>query len=158
MTATLISGCMEGAKIEKPDSRTKAEIQRDENGSFLGLGNKLGGRDKQLEGNLININAYLWRASLDTLSVNPIEKVDVESGLVQTEWVSTKSDGSEQTKISVIVISADLKTSGLRVNVYKRKKVDGSWVNQSVQGETVSAVEGAILQRARELRLSDTTN
>ena len=148
-----ITACTDGVKTEPVDNRTKAQKHRDEKGSFFGLGNALGGKKTKLDGKMIKINAYLWRGALDTLSVNPLEKIETDAGLLQTEWVALNA--TEQTKISVVVLSADLQTSGIRVNVYKRIKQDGAWVNQQVDQSVVRKVENAILSRARELRLAD---
>ena len=153
LATTFITGCMEGVKVDPVDNRTKSERDRDERGSFLGLGNKLGGKKTEIDGKMIKVNAYLWRASLDTLSVNPLEKVVADAGTIQTEWVALNPN--EQTKVSVVVLSAELQTAGLRVNVYKRIKQDGAWVNQKVDPSVVRKFENAILTRARELRIAD---
>jgi len=158
ITIFLVSACTDGIDVKPVDNRTKAQKQTDEHGSLFGLGNALGGKKTDLKDNNIKINAYLWRASLDTLSVHPLEKIVTESGILQTEWVSMNNIATEQTKISVIVISADLNVTGVRVNVYKRKKQNGNWVNQSVSKNTAKAISDAILQRARELYQEDNTN
>ena len=65
---------------------------------------------------------------------------------------------TEQTKISAVVLSSDLSVTGVRVNVYKRKKQNGESVNQTVSNKTVKTISDAILQRARELYQEDNKN
>ena len=139
--------------ITPVDNRTIAQKQRDENGSFFGLSDMLGSNKKVKTGTTIGVNVYLWRGALDTLSVNPLGKIDVKNGVIQTEWIAVSS--KQQVRISAIIISSDLKVNGLRVNVYKRVKEDGAWVNLSVGKATVSKITDAILQRAKELRLAE---
>ncbi len=151
--AIVLSAC----EITPPDNRTQAEIQRDEEGSFLGFGNQLGGLDESLKGNTIAINAYLWQGALDTLSVMPIDTAEPQAGFIQTEWVNTKNQ-DEQMRISALVLSGDLMASGVRINVYKRIFKDNRWNNVSVSRAETQTVTNAILQRARELRLQDKSN
>ena len=158
ITIFLVSACTDGVDVKPVDSRTKAQKQTDEHGSLFGLGNILGGKKTDLKDNNIKINAYLWRAALDTLSVHPLEKIVTESGILQTEWVSMDDSSTEQTKISAVVLSSDLSVTGVRVNVYKRKKQNGEWVNQTVSNKTVKTISDAILQRARELYQEDNKN
>ena len=151
--AVVLSAC----EITPPDNRTQAEIMRDEDGSFLGLGNALGGQDESLKGNTIMINAYLWQGALDTLSVMPIDTAEPQAGFIQTEWVDTEHD-NEQIRLSALILSGDLMAAGVRVNVYKRVFKDNRWHKVQVSRSDTQTVTNAILQRARELRLQDKQN
>lgn len=151
--ALIISAC----EITPPDNRTQAEIERDENGSFLGLNNALGGQDESLKGNTIMINAYLWQGALDTLSVMPIDTAEPQAGFIQTEWVDTQKT-DEQIRLSALILSGDLMASGVRVNVHKRIYENNSWNKVQASRTEINTVTNAILQRARELRLSDKQN
>ena len=139
--------------VEPVDNRTIAQKQRDKNGAFFGVGEFFGLNKKAYTGTAMSVNLYLWRGALDTLSVNPLSKIDVENGVIQTEWVAVSS--KEQVRISAVITSPDFKASSLRTNVYKRVKRNGVWVNLSVDKATVGKITDAILQSAKELRLAE---
>ena len=155
LTGAVVFG-ISACEVTPPDNRTQAEIKRDEAGTFLGLGT-LGGQDDSLKGNTIMINAYLWQGALDTLSAMPIDTAEPQAGFIQTEWVDTEKQ-DEQIRFSALILSGDLMASGVRVNVYKRLYQNNRWNKVQVSRTEINTVTNAILQRARELRLSDKKN
>ncbi len=155
LTAVLVSGCIfDDINVEPVDSRTDGEIRRDEKGSLFGLGDTFNSDDNKVESNSSNtlgVNVYLWRASIETLSVSPLAKVDPKLGIIQTEWVSVKSSSTSQVRIGVLILSEVLKSNAVKVNVYKRYKRGSIWVSSAASFKTNEAIQNAILSRAREL-------
>lgn len=148
--ALILSAC----EITPPDSRTEAEKLHDENGSFLGLNKNASGISDRIAGNTIMINAYLWQASLDTLSVLPIDTAEPQAGFIQTEWADTNTPNT-QIRFSALVISGDLMATGVRANVYRRVMKNNRWEKIKVPQSEINTLTNAILQRARELRIAD---
>ena len=100
----------------------------------------------------IGVNAYLWRASLDTLSFAPLAQTDSNGGVIVTEWYVNPQNPSERAKISVAILDRDLRADALRVIASRQTMTNGQWVDAPVTAATVQRLEEIILTRARDLR------
>ena len=104
----------------------------------------------------IGVNAYLWRASLDTLAFMPLASADPYGGVIITDWYVNPEKLDERFKTTVYILDTRLRADGLNVNVFKQVKGgDGQWVDASVTPQTSIDIENAILTRARQVRLSN---
>lgn len=102
----------------------------------------------------IGVNAYLWRASLDTLSFMPLASADPWGGVIVTDWRASPEKPDERFKLTVYILDTRLRADGVSVAVFKEQLVNGVWTTASVDPDTPVAIENAILAKARELRLS----
>lgn len=103
----------------------------------------------------LGVNSYLWRATLDTLSFMPLASADPFGGVVITEWYSAPNNADERMKVTIYILSRDLRADGLKVATFRQTKAaDGTWADASVNPDTATKLEDAILTRARELRLA----
>ncbi len=93
-------------------------------------------------------NKYLWNASLDSFAALPIEFVDPHAGVIQTGW-GRVAGSSQIYRARVTISDAALDAASLDVAVFRRS---GAGAIPATL-ETVSAVENAILSRARQLRI-----
>lgn len=100
----------------------------------------------------IGINAYLWRASLDTLSFMPMLQTDSSGGVIVTDWYSNPQNPAERMKVTVSILDQDLRADALRVNASREVMQNGNWVGAPIQAATVQKLEDIILTRAREMR------
>jgi hypothetical protein len=101
----------------------------------------------------IGVNAYLWRASLDTLSFLPLVSADPFGGTIITDWYAPPESPNERFKMSVYITDRDLHADGIHVSVFRQTRIDAnSWADAPVAAKTASEIENAILTRARELR------
>ena len=104
----------------------------------------------------IGVNAYLWRATLDTLAFMPLASADPFGGTVITDWYTNPEQPTERFKATVYILDTRLRADGLNVTVFKQTRNDkGEWVDAPVAGQTDVDIENAILTRARQLRLSN---
>ena len=104
----------------------------------------------------IGVNAYLWRATLDTLAFLPLASADPYGGVVITDWYVNPEKVDERFKVTVYILDTRLRADGLNVTVFKQVKgADGQWVDASVTPQTPIDFENAILTRARQVRLSN---
>ena len=94
----------------------------------------------------VDVNRYLWAASLDVLSFLPIQTVDPFTGVIVTGY-GTPPGGTRAYRATVQVRSASLTAQSLSLSLNSR--------SGPVSLETQTAVEDAILTRARQLRLAD---
>ena len=100
----------------------------------------------------IGVNAYLWRASLDTLAFAPIAQSDSSGGVIVTEWYTNPQNPSERAKLSVAILDRDLRADALRVTAARQTLQNGQWADAPVTAATVQRLEEIILTRARDLR------
>jgi hypothetical protein len=101
----------------------------------------------------IGVNAFLWRASLDTLSFMPLNSADPFGGVIITDWHSPPETPGERFKMTIYILDRRLRADGLKVAVFRQEKSSTEWVDSAVTDATARQLENAILQRARQLRL-----
>lgn len=115
-----------------------------------------GGKDKGSAENAgLGVNGYLWRATLDTISFMPIATADPFGGVITTDWYSAPATPDERIKVNVFILDRDLRADGVRASVFRQTRGNGgAWNDAAVAPTTASSLEGAILTRARQLRLA----
>jgi predicted small lipoprotein YifL len=106
----------------------------------------------------IGVNAYLWRATLDTLSFMPLLQTDSNGGVIVTDWYVNPNTPAERMKVTVTVLDQDLRADALRVAALREVNRNGAWVAAPVQAATVQKLEDIILTRARDLRRAAIVN
>lgn len=95
----------------------------------------------------VNVNKYLWNASLDILSFMPVESVDPFTGVIVMGY-GTPPGGGRSYRATVYIQDPALDARSLNVAMQTRG-------GGPVSVETQRAVEDAILTRARQLRIRD---
>ncbi|QDX27091.1 DUF3576 domain-containing protein [Sphingomonas suaedae] len=100
----------------------------------------------------IGVNAYLWRAALDTISFMPIVQTDSNGGVIVTDWYVNPNLATERMKVTVTILDQDLRADALRVTALRQVNQGGQWVDSPVEAATVQKLEDIILTRARDLR------
>ncbi|RIA44392.1 uncharacterized protein DUF3576 [Hephaestia caeni] len=100
----------------------------------------------------IGVNAYLWRASLDTLSFMPLLQTDSNGGVIVTDWYVNPNTPAERMKVTVSILDQDLRADALRVAALRQINQGGTWVDAPVKAATTQKLEDIILTRARDLR------
>jgi len=154
----LVAGCgglRSDGKLTEGEltSKQKADAQRDSIARAQGKdpngGNTIwslfsGGDD---ENTTVEVNKYLWQASLDVLDFLPIESVDPFTGVIVTGYGAAPGSGRAY-RATIHVIDPALDARSLKVSLQGRG-------GAAVSPETQRAVEDAILTRARALRVQD---
>ena len=100
----------------------------------------------------IGVNAYLWRAALDTLSFAPLLQADANTGVIITDWYANPQSPGERVKVTATILDQDLRADALRVTASRQTNQSGAWVNAPVSAATVQKLEDIILTRARDIR------
>ncbi len=100
----------------------------------------------------IGVNAYLWRAALDTLAFAPLAQTDSAGGVIVTDWYANPQNPSERVKITAAILDANLRADALRVTAAREVLQNGQWLAAPVTAATVQRLEEIILTRARDLR------
>lgn len=100
----------------------------------------------------IGVNAYLWRAALDTVGFMPLLQTDSNGGVIVTDWYVNPAVQTERMKLTVSILDQDLRADALRVAASRQVLQNGQWLDAPVQAATVQKLEDIILTRARDLR------
>ena len=104
----------------------------------------------------IGVNAYLWRATLDTLSFMPLANADPWGGVINYDWYTDPQTPNERFKATVFILDTRLRADALNVTVTKEVRgADGNWVGAPVAAQTETDLENAILTKARQLNLQN---
>jgi hypothetical protein len=119
--------------------------------TFFGAGSRAGGGTGQAG---IGVNAFLWRATLDTLSFMPLADSDPFGGTYATEWHSIAEKPDERFKVQVYILDTRLRADGLAVQVFRQTRDGSGWIDASVDPDTAIQIENSILTRARQLRIA----
>ena len=96
----------------------------------------------------VEVNKYLWAASLDVLNFLPIESVDPFTGVIVTGY-GTPPGGGRAYRATILVQDPALDARSLKIAMQGRG-------GGAVAPDTIRAIEDAILTRARQLRIQDT--
>ncbi len=94
----------------------------------------------------VQVNRYLWAASLDVLGFMPVQSVDPFSGVIVFGY-GTPPGGGKAYRATVYIQDPALDARALNVALAGR--------NGPVAADTQRAVEDAILNRARQMRIAD---
>ncbi|NKC34572.1 DUF3576 domain-containing protein [Falsiroseomonas selenitidurans] len=113
-----------------------------------------GGADQGGTG--IGVNAYLWRAALDTLSFMPLSSADPFGGVLITDWYSPPGNTGERFRATAYILGRQLRSDGVRVSLFRQELRGNAWVDVPVSASTASELEDQVLGRARELRAQST--
>jgi hypothetical protein len=111
-----------------------------------------GGKSNAQQGLGIQVNAYLWRATLDTLSFMPLASADPFGGVIITDWYSPPATPDERFKANAYILSQQMSANAVQVSLFHQILQGGQWTDAPVDPGTVSGLEDRILSRAADLR------
>ncbi|MCB2136340.1 MAG: DUF3576 domain-containing protein [Rhodobacteraceae bacterium] len=133
-------GVNEGFATKKR-SRTESARRNQKRGRLLDLFTNSADPNVTVE-----VNKYLWQASLEVLDFLPIQSVDPFSGVIVTGFGSPPGGGRAY-RATIYIQDPALDARSLKVALMTS--------SGPVDPETARAVEDAILTRARQLRIRD---
>ena len=122
---------------------------------WFGLNEQSGASSRSGSGLGVSVNAFLWRAALDTISFMPLANADPFGGIILTDWYRPPETESERFKVNVYILDSELRADGLRVSVFRqRRDARGVWLDAKVSADTGTNLENSILKRARQMRVN----
>jgi len=95
----------------------------------------------------LEVNKYIWRASLETLNFLPIQTADPFSGVISTGY-GTPPGGNRSYRATIYITDPALDARSLNLSLQSRG-------GRAVDADTRRAIEDAILTRARQLRIAE---
>lgn len=158
----LAGGCSSVPKPETSYPPTERDKDRERIGTLSGNQDGIvlfGGNRGQSRGDAsgatagIGVNAFLWKASLDTISFMPIASADPFGGVILTDWYTPPQTPNERLKLNVFIKDTQLRSDGVSVSVFRQVRRGNDWQDSPAAPETGRALENAILARARQLRV-----
>ena len=100
----------------------------------------------------IGVNAYLWRATLDTLSFMPMLSADQQGGVIISDWKVNPANADERSKVDVYITGKELRANSLKITVHRETLQDGNWIAIEPRSGAVTQINTAIIIQARILR------
>ena len=104
--------------------------------------------------NTVNVNGYLWRATLNILSVAPLISTDALSGTIITDWYANKNIQNQRVKIKVYINSNELKSESIKIKVEIQSFKNNIWSQPLTSKSLAIQIEDSILNEARNLKLN----
>ena len=100
----------------------------------------------------VNVNGYLWGATLNILSVAPLISTDALSGTIITDWYINKNIKNQRLKITAFIKTSELRSDGIKVKVYIQNFKNNAWSDTYTNSKLANRIEESILNEARNLR------
>ncbi len=132
-------------RSERAEAIAQSEIDRSQQPRRSTIWDLFGNRDDP--NTTVEVNKYIWNASLDVLNFLPIQSVDPFTGVIVTGY-GVPPGGGRPYRATIYVQDPALDARSLKLAMETRG-------GGAVSPDTVRAVEDAILTRARQLRLAD---
>ena len=148
------TACENATTAVPPDTYDPRWRGAEQTGSIFGSGGvALFGDEDEAPRSGIGVNAFLWRATLDTISFMPLLSADPFGGVIITEWYAPPESPDERFKMTVYILGRALRADGVRVSVFRQERgEDGQWQDRPTNPDTAVSLENKILDRARQLR------
>ena len=109
--------------------------------------------EKDNSGGIINVNAFLWRASLNILSIAPLISTDALGGTIISDWYINKNVKNQRLKITAFILTRELRSDGIKVKVHIQNFKNNVWSETITDSNLANKIEENILNEARNLRI-----
>ena len=102
----------------------------------------------------VNVNGYLWRATLNILSVVPLISTDALSGIIITDRYANKNNQNQRLKITAYINTNELKSESINIKVEIQSFKNNIWSQPLTSNSLATQIEDSILNEARNLKLN----
>ena len=102
----------------------------------------------------VTVNGYLWRASLNVLSIAPLVSTDALGGTIITDWYVNEKIKNKRIKIMAYIKTSELRSDGISIKVHVQKFKNGFWTDTYTDKKLASQIENNILNEARNYRVN----
>jgi hypothetical protein len=154
LTALLVSSCSNNQVVTNPITGEKPTpgIFSKDSSKGISLDQILNPENR--DGISANVNGFLWRASLDVLSIAPLISTDALGGTIITDWYINKNINNQRIKITAFIKTSELRSDGIDIKVHVQKKENGAWSDTMTNEKLETQIEDQILNKARILRIN----
>jgi len=150
----LISSCSDNKIVSNPITGEKPVpgLFSKDSSKGISLGDILNPQtDNEIS---VNVNGFLWRASLNVLSIAPLISTDALGGTIITDWYINKNIKNQRLKITAFIKTSELRSDGIKIKVHVQTQENGNWSNIMTNMELENQIEDQILNEARILRIN----
>ncbi len=118
----------------------------------LAIGGEDPARRRGAVENSSTVNYYLWRATLETLDLGPLESADPFGGVIITDWFSLEEEPNNQYRVTAYILGRELRTDNIKVALYIKSRGQGDAVTRRASKTAETKLEDVILAKARDIR------
>ena len=150
----VIASCSNNSVVTNPVSgeKPKPGLFSKDASKGISLDSILNPESSKSSESVANVNAYLWRASLNILSFAPLISTDALGGIIISDWYVSKNNKNQRMKITAFIKTSELRSNGIGVKVHIQNFKDGSWSETYTNKNLETKIEDNILTEARNLR------
>lgn len=150
----VISSCSNNNTISNPITGEKPSpgIFSKDSSKGISLNSILNPQNK--DGISVNVNGFLWRASLNVLSIAPLISTDALGGTIITDWYVNENINNQRMKITAFIKTSELRSDGINVKVHVQNFQNDKWSNTFTNKKLETKIENQILNEARILRIN----
>ena len=122
----IFSGCGKGffkpgdARKISPDPRERVKKNLEEGKGFR-LNDSIKGANRGGGNFEFASSNELWRASLDVIEFMPLTSANYSGGIIITDWYSNNNNPNETIKITIRLLSNEIRADAIDINVFYKK-------------------------------------
>ena len=154
MLVSIISSCSNNEIVTNPVTGEKPNPGLFSKDASKGISLDTVLNPQNNDGISANVNGYLWRASLDVLSIAPLVSTDALGGIIITDWYINKNIVNQRVKITAFIKTSELRSDGIEIKVHLQEKKNDSWFDTVRNINLERQIENQILNEARNLRIN----
>ena len=150
----VISSCSNNNTVTNPITGEKPSpgIFSKDSSKGISLNDILNPQSK--DGVSVNVNGFLWRASLNVLSIAPLISTDALGGTIITDWYVNENIKNQRIKMTAFIKTRELRSDGIKVKVHIQNFENDNWSNTFTNKNLETKIENQILNEARILRIN----
>ena len=150
-----ISACSSNNRVVKNpitgETKNPGILSKDSEKGIV-LSDILNPRDNEDKGT--SVNGFLWRATLNILSIAPLISTDALGGTIITDWYTNKNIKDKRIKITAYISTSELRSDGIKIRVHVQNFKNNFWSETSLDNDLANQIEVNILNEARNLRVN----
>ena len=154
-----ISACSSDNRVVKNpitgETKNPGILSKDSEKGIV-LSDILNPRDNEDKGT--SVNGFLWRATLNILSIAPLISTDALGGTIITDWYTNKNIKDKRIKITAYISTSELRSDGIDVKVHVQNFKNNFWSETFLDNELANQIEVNILNEARNIRVNSMKN
>ncbi|MDC1035374.1 DUF3576 domain-containing protein [Alphaproteobacteria bacterium] len=150
----VISSCSKNTTVTNPITGEKPSpgIFSKDSSKGISLSDILNPQNK--DGISVNVNGFLWRASLNVLSIAPLISTDALGGTIITDWYVNENIKNQRIKMTAFIKTSELRSDGINIKVHVQNFENNRWSNTFTNKNLETKIENQILNEARILRIN----
>lgn len=152
----LLAACSKNPNVEYKYPKSKDQLEEERIGKLTGdsLFSFGGGVSHSGSAHGMNVNGYVWRASLDAVHFMPVISADPFGGTILTDWYSDENK-NERIKFNIFIVDSSLSANAVKVSAFRQVKgANNVWHDAPASSQFARDVEEKIIKKARALKIA----